>query len=429
MTDLRTGVLIVGAGPAGIAAACTAAESGAQVLLLDDNPESGGQIWRGNAKYHEPGARRWCRRFEQCGARLLSGTRALAPADPGTLLAEQDGKPLRVRFSKLVLATGARELLLPFPGWTLPGVAGAGGLQALIHGGVPIRGQRVVVAGSGPLLLAVAAHLRQMGAEIAAVAEQAALASLIRFAAGLPPGKLVQAIQLRYGLRGVPLLFSAWPIAAEGCGRLRSVELQTRSGRRRFECDYLACGFGLVPNTELAQLFGCALRPRFGTTRFVAVNKWQQTSIPDVLCAGEPTGIGGLDKSLMEGEVAGHVASGLMDRVRNQGAKRTRLDLFTTRLATAFSLREELRQLCLPDTVVCRCEDVPFGQICAHSAWRSAKLQTRCGMGPCQGRICGAALGFLKGWHDASHSVRPPVYPASFGTLASIAAVESTDHS
>ncbi len=277
-----------------------------------------------------------------------------------------------------------------------------------------------------PLLLAVAAHLRRMGAQIAAIAEQAPLSTLIRFAAGLAPEKLVQALQLRFRLRGVPLLFNSWPVAAEGRERLRSVQLQSPSGQLRFECDYLACGFGLVPNTELAQTFGCALRLGFGAPRFVAVNEWQQTSTPNILCAGEPTGIGGLEKSLWEGATAGHIASGAADRVRNTHPQRRRVDLFSARLAKAFALREELRRLCLPDTIVCRCEDARFGQICAHRGWKSAKLQTRCGMGPCQGRICGAALAFLKDWDDACQPVRPPIYPASVGTLATMAAVERT---
>jgi NADPH-dependent 2,4-dienoyl-CoA reductase/sulfur reductase-like enzyme len=164
------------------------------------------------------------------------------------------------------------------------------------------------------------------------------------------------------------------------------------------------------------------MRSGSGGMRFVAVNETQQTSVPDVLCAGEPTGIGGVEKSLFEGAIAGHAAARALDRVQNTGARRRRVNLFSTRLATAFSLRQELRSICLPDTLVCRCEDVSFARICQHPDWRSAKLQTRCGMGPCQGRICGSALAFLKGWQDAASPVRPPIYPASLGTLVSVTA-------
>lgn len=421
MTEVSAEVLIVGAGPAGIAAACAASESGARVLVVDDNPETGGQIWRGDAKRQEHIARGWLARLERSGAAIFCGTRALAAAGANAIIAEKNEEPLRIRFAKLILATGARELWLPFPGWTLAGVAGAGGLQALVQGGAPIEGRRVVVAGSGPLLLAVAAHLRDRGAHIAAVAEQATLGSLLRFAAGLAPAKLLQALQLRSHLRGVPLLYSAWPLAAEGNGRVRAVHLQTPEGRLRVDCDYLACGFGLVPNTELAQLLGCKLRGGCELRGdFVAVDDRQQTSVANVLCAGEPTGIGGVEASLFEGEVAGYTAAGAMHPARHLAARRRRLDLFSARLGAAFSLRDELRGICLPDTIVCRCEDAPYEQICRHSDWRSAKLHTRCGMGPCQGRVCGAALSFLKGWHDAGRQVRPPLFPASVETLASL---------
>src|SRR5579884_1653012 len=179
---MQADVLVVGAGPAGITAACTAAEAGARVVVADDNWSPGGQIWR-NAESggHTKEARRWIERLRASGAQVCSETRVLGPAGPQTLLAEHANKPVFIEWRKIVLATGARELLLPFPGWILPGVTGAGGLQAMVQAGVPVAGRRVVVAGSGPLLLAVAAHLREHGARILAVAEQAPFGSLARF--------------------------------------------------------------------------------------------------------------------------------------------------------------------------------------------------------------------------------------------------------
>lgn len=406
---MQADVVIVGAGPAGIAAACVAAECGASVLLLDDNPAPGGQIWRGGS---EPDARHWIARLEATGAQIRNGVRVLGPVARHALLAEDSSGPLLIDWSKLILCTGARELLLPFPGWTLPGVTGAGGLQALVQGGLPMEGRRVVVAGSGPLLLAVAAHLREHGARIVAIAEQAPFSDLARFAVRLPFGKLIQAVRLRSRLRGVPQLNEAWPIRAEGEGRLSAVHLHTGDGTQPFDCDYLACGFGLVPNVELPLLFGCDLH-----TGFVRVDEQQRTSVADILCAGEPTGIGGLDRSLIEGQIAGHVAAGLPARAKPLLIQRRRFHRFSARLASAFALRAELRQSCKPDTVVCRCEDVPWQRISACSDWRSAKLHTRCGMGPCQGRVCGAAVRFLTGWVSHDHA-RPPLLPASMGTLA-----------
>jgi NADPH-dependent 2,4-dienoyl-CoA reductase/sulfur reductase-like enzyme len=404
----RCRILVVGAGPAGIAAACAAAETVSSVVVLDDNPAPGGQIWRGR---ENP----WTRRVRHSSVRIVSGTRAIALPEAGLLLAEQNGVPLFFRYEKLILATGARELFLPFPGWTLPGVTGAGGLQALAQGGLPVRGNRVVVAGSGPLLLEVAAYLRAGGAVVEAIAEQAPFSRLARFAAKLyrAPAKIGQALELQWRLRGVPFLTEAWPIAAEGGQNLEAVLLRTRAGIRRFACEYLACGFGLIPNIELPALAGCELRDGF-----VAVDEWQQTSAGSVLCAGETTGIGGANRSLVEGRIAGHAAAGARQRAARLFRARARMHRFSADLARCFALREELKHLALPETIVCRCEDVRFESAAGYGDPRGAKLDARCGMGPCQGRVCGPALHFALGWPWPAGHARPPLFPARMATLA-----------
>ena len=144
-------IVIAGGGPAGIAAACNAVESGKRVALVDDTPWLGGQIWRGEqAKPSVPQAQKWIERFCRSGATLLDRTSIVAAPREGVLLAEYIKGPREIHWEKLIIATGARELFLPFPGWTLPGVIGPGGLQALVKNGWPVSGQRVVVAGSGP---------------------------------------------------------------------------------------------------------------------------------------------------------------------------------------------------------------------------------------------------------------------------------------
>ena len=312
----------------------------------------------------------------------------------------------------LILATGARERWAPFPGWTLPNVTGAGGLQALVKSGLPVAGKKVVIAGSGPLLLAVAKYLRDRGADIRLIAEQASRGSLFRFGAGLAAhtGKLKQAVQLRAALFGVPYLTSCWPIAAHGSGKLESVTLQRGAKTWSEPCDYLACGFGLIPNVELPVLLGCWL-DRGG----VFVDAEQQTSVDGVYCAGEVTGIGGVELALVEGEIAGYAAAGQAARSYGRFSARRRHRQFAASVDKTFALRNELRSLPGDDTVVCRCEDVTWGRIRAYSNWREAKLHTRCGMGACQGRVCGSALEFLLGWKP--DSVRPPVLPARVGSL------------
>ena len=411
----RCRILIAGAGPAGIAAACAAAESYESVAVLDDNPAPGGQIWRGEEN-------RWIARLRGCGARVWNQTRVIAILGDGSLLAERDGEPLVFRYEKLIIATGARELFLPFPGWTLPGVTGVGGLQALVHGGLAIAGRRVVVAGSGPLLLAVAAHLRERGAVIEAIAEQAPFNRVARFAIELwrAPGKIAQVIGFEWTLRGVPFYADAWPTGVHGGERVKAVLLQTRRGVRLFPCDYLACGFGLVPNVELAALAGCELRGEF-----VRVDEWQQTSVDGVLCAGEPTGIGGVDRSIVEGRIAGYVAADRRADARKLFATRRRLHGFSDGLARCFALRDELRHLASDETIVCRCEDVKLKNAVAHEGARDARLHARCGMGACQGRVCGPALRFMLGWAESSGHARPPLFPATMNTLAAVGEEES----
>jgi D-hydroxyproline dehydrogenase subunit alpha len=410
MTRDRFDVLVVGAGPAGLAAAARVAENGKRVGLVDDNPEIGGQIWRRSPQEVESSEliRRFLPRFVlQCGYRVFD-----QPA-PGILLAESTQGVSELHYEQLILATGARERFLPFPGWTLPNVLGSGGLQALAKSGLPLAGKRVVVAGSGPLLLAVAAYLRKQAAEVCLIAEQASWPALARFGAGLVwyPEKMKGALALKKQLAGIPFEAGSWPVAAHGNQRVHSVTISCRGKLREIACDYLACGFHLVPNVELARLLGCELE-----AGYVKIDEFQRTTAPQIYCAGEPTGIGGLEAALVEGEIAGLAAVGQAEKARELFGARRKAERFRRSLDRAFQLRAELKTLPRADTLVCRCEDVAYSRLQQHSSWRAAKLETRCGMGPCQGRVCGEATKFLLGWN--TDSIRPPIFPARVGSLA-----------
>lgn len=408
-------VLIVGAGPAGLAAACTAAESNCRVGVVDDNLAAGGQIWRSeHGQPSNPEAAAWLERLRLSPIELVPGTQVIGQIGPGRLLAECRSEPCELRYEQLIVATGARERFLPFPGWTLPGVLGAGGLQAMVKAGMPIEGRQVVVAGSGPLLLAVAAYLHTHGAQVRLIAEQASWLSLARFGLGLlvtQPGKVRQAYALRRTLRNVPYRPGCWPIRAEGDRQLTAVVLSDGKATWTLPCDYLACGFGLVPNLELPLLLGCDVRGGV-----VWVDEMQETSQPGIYCAGEPTGIGGLERSLVEGQIAGYAASGQQEQARRWFAARKKAHRFARFLAVAFALRDGLRRLAEPETIICRCEDVSLERLRLYDSWRPAKLQTRCGMGPCQGRICGGATEFLFGW--SAESIRLPLFPTEVANLA-----------
>jgi NADPH-dependent 2,4-dienoyl-CoA reductase/sulfur reductase-like enzyme len=158
-------------------------------------------------------------------------------------------------------------------------------------------------------------------------------------------------------------------------------------------------------------LLGCRLRKGF-----VQVDESQRTSVPDIFCAGEPTGIGGVDLSLVEGEMAGLAAVGREADARKLFTARRKLRRFARALERTFTLRQELKMLTRVETIVCRCEDVTYDWLKAHKSWRAAKLYTRCGMGACQGRVCGPATQFLFNW--TPDAVRPPIFPTNVNHLA-----------
>jgi NADPH-dependent 2,4-dienoyl-CoA reductase/sulfur reductase-like enzyme len=286
-------------------------------------------------------------------------------------------------------------------------------MQALLKSGMKAGGKRVVVAGTGPLLLAVAAGATKAGARVISVHEQATLGKLAGFGLQVAlsaPGKLLEGAAYRWQTRSAGFRLGSWVVRAEGGERLEQVVVTDGSHEERIACDWLACGFHLVPNLELPQLLGCRVEGGF-----VAVDEMQQSSVAGVACVGELTGVGGLEKALVEGEIAGWAAAGRTDKVRALGARRRAGVRFAARLESAFALRPELRGLADRTTVVCRCEDVTHGALAECKSGREARLHTRCGMGACQARVCGSATEFLYGWQPTSG--RPPVFPARVETL------------
>lgn len=415
-TERPVDIAVIGAGPAGLTAALYAARSGADILVIDAQPGRGGQIWRG-AQADRPGpASDLLRALDACPNVRWQGQTEVAWVedgdDRGLILSSPEGlsrQPAR----RVILATGAVERFLPFPGWTLPGVVGAGALQAMVKSGLEVRGQRLVVAGSGPLLLAVAAGLRKAGAVVLGVAEQASMGSAARFglAAARLGGKANEAAGLAWALRGVPYWPDTYPLRAQGTDRLESVTLR-RAGRDvTLDCDWLAAGFGLVPETRVAALLGCALTD----SGAVRVDAWGRTSVPGVYAAGEVTGVGGVDMARHEGMVSGCAATGQIERLGGAAAASAQHRAFQIALDTAFTLRPELKILPAPDTIVCRCEDVTHATLRGQHSWTEAKLKTRCGMGTCQGRVCGPATETLYGWRFSG--VRPPLVPLPLADL------------
>ena len=408
-------VLVVGGGPAGIAAAARAAESGAKVVMVDQGMRPGGQVWRHRDASELPRlARRWLDRLSRSGARCLArATVTDATSDRVVSVAHDDGSTT-MHARALVIATGARELFIPYPGWTLPGVMGIGGAQALLKGGMRVTGKRVIVAGSGPLILPVAAAMARAGARLAPVLEQASAAALAGFARTLwrHPSKLADGAHYRSAFARTPYRTGSWVARAEGDGRVERVTLT--DGRRSWneECDLLCCSYGLVPNVDLALLLGCAV-----DEGRVVVDPSQRTSLPGIYAAGEPTGVAGELAALTEGEIAGLSAAGDARAADGSLARaRQRWRSFGAQLALSFRPRRELSDLAERDTIICRCEDVPLLRLDPSWSVRQAKLYTRIGMGPCQGGVCGPACHFLFSWPHAR--VRPPLGGPEVGMVA-----------
>jgi NADPH-dependent 2,4-dienoyl-CoA reductase/sulfur reductase-like enzyme len=400
-------VVVVGGGPAGLAAAAAAAEAGRQVLLIDQGRRLGGQIWRHRRSAQLPlEAQALLDRVRTARVTVASEARVLDASSPTSLVVDFRGRVDLQPTEQLILATGAIERFLPFPGWTLPGVTGVGGLQALHKSGLPLTGTRVVLSGSGPLLFPVASSVVGAGARLQLVAEQASRGAWLGFGASLRHdlGKVGLAARYRWSFLGTPFRTGSWILRAEGDERVREVVMSVHGRERRLPCDWLGASFGLVPNTELARLLGCHV-----VGDAIVTDALQQTTIPGVFAVGECTGVKGEGPGIAEGEIAGRAAVG-DSRAASDPSLRQRRDAgrrFAQALARSFAPRAELLALASPETTLCRCEDVRVGAVDPSWTARQAKLWTRVGMGSCQGAVCGEACKLLYGWEG--NSARPPL--------------------
>jgi len=434
----RYHVAVVGAGPAGLAVAATAAAAGCRVALLDAAPAVGGQYWRGR----DPGVR-------LSGVDVMTGS-AVWFASPGFVLHRRGGDP--VAAERLVFATGAYDRTLPFPGWDLPGVVTPGAAQAMLKGcGVPI-GDRVVVAGAGPFLLPVAAGLLEAGVRVVGVYEAGDPTRYARAPAAVAGarGKAREAMSYLAILarHRVPYRTRHAVLAARGVAAVSAVEVGQldRSGAlvpgsvRPVECDAVAVGYGFTPQLELPLALGCATRLDTDGSLVLAVDFAGQTTVPGVYAAGEVTGVGGAALAEVEGRLVGAgvaVATGhrsplsemeLTRLLRRRSALRRFAALMHRVHAPPAGWPEWLTE----NTIVCRCEDVPVRRIRAAvtglgaTDGRAVKALCRPGMGWCQGRICGYPVAELTArWRGrpltaadlAVFAHRPIAQPVRLGDL------------
>ena len=458
-------LVILGAGPGGLAAAVEAARSGVSVTILDENPKPGGQIFR---QFHDgfqvtsPGmlghdygrGQKLLSEFAAVRDRveLLENAMVWALSEGNELAFYRGDASYSVRYKKMVIAAGAYDRPVPFPGWTLPGVFTAGGAQSLVKTQRVLPGENFLLAGTGPLQLALANQITDAGGHVVAIAEAGRIEN--RF--GLLSGALGQwqligdAIHYLYGVRkaGIPLWRNHIIVEARGHGQVEEAVVAEvdRNWRpkhgtyRTLKVDALCVGYGFIPSVELTRLAECEHRYEPLLGGWVPVrNGTMETAVPDVYAVGDCTGIAGSLVAIEEGRIAGLAAAQRLGHLAPIDA-RDRMAPSRERLAGLQRLRKVLDRISAPrpglyelakdDTIVCRCEEITLGEIKAALAddatdMKEVKRMTRMGMGNCQGRMCGPAMQEIiareKGLSPdrIGHlNPRPPVRPIPLGVLA-----------
>ena len=431
---MQRAITIIGAGPAGMAAAVEAVRRGCRVTLVDEGPRPGGQIYRqahpslAGGEFAEPAElarkRRLIAAFQAVIDRIDYRAEATVYAvfPNGEIHLAQGDRTEVLRPDAMIIATGVREQAIPFPGWTLPGVMFAGGAQAMLKAQRVLPGRNAVIAGCGPLPLVVAAQLLRAGGRIAALASLRSLRTMLRHPGSLWSGRHI----LREGLRyertvrraGVLQLTGYVPVRAIGGEHLEAVALARidAEGRvvpgteQRIACDLLAINYGFVANSELVAMTGAEMRrdPLIGGWLPV-IDTFGRTSVPGVFAAGDGAGLRGALVAECDGTIVGAAASvpstavggaTLQAELAETVARRARHLDFQQAVRATLRLPLGLWRLVTDETVVCRCENVRFGEIrealaSGHRSLNAVKRNVRSGMGWCGGRTCLHAIAAL----------------------------------
>jgi NADPH-dependent 2,4-dienoyl-CoA reductase/sulfur reductase-like enzyme len=455
----RHELAVIGAGPAGLAAATTAAGLGLEVALYDDQPRPGGQIYRDVevSPFADPAV--LGEDYRQ-GADLSEAFRASGAAYPPScrvwlLTPERElglldnGQARFVQAERVIIAGGAMERPVPFPGWTLPGVMTAGAGQILLKSAGIVPENAVALAGSGPLLLLLAAQYLRAGIEIAALLDMTPRSNTLSALPHLPAalgavGTLAKGLALKREISraGVRVVKGVTGLRALGEARLEAVAFEAGGRRQKLETGLLLVHFGVIPESNATRSLG--IQHRWDTRQLCwrpVVDAWGSTEVEGYAVAGDGAGIGGALAAEQAGRLAALEAARALGRIdaaeRDRRAAPAKAALARERrvrpfLDQLFQPAPELISRLADDTVVCRCEEVTAGQVreavgqgCTGP--NQLKSFTRCGMGPCQGRQCGATVSQLIGHtlgrpveEVGAYRIRPPLKPISLTQLAAL---------
>ncbi|MGE0498663.1 MAG: FAD-dependent oxidoreductase [Ramlibacter sp.] len=451
-------LVVIGCGPAGMSAALVAADCGLKTLVLDEQPRPGGQIYRNItavppaiAALLGPDYRHGATlasRLVSAGIEVRDRTLVWDVAQDLTVSAQSDGRSFQVRAPQLIAATGAMERPSPLPGWTLPGVLNAGAAQIALKSAFVAPAGRVVLVGDGPLLLLVACQLLDAGASVAALVQTSPAGNRARAAAALAgalgsPGLLAKGLKMLWRLwrARVPMHTGATEVRIEGEAVAQGVSFVAGGARHRLDADMVLLHHGVVPNTQLSRLL--QVRHEWSEAQMAwqpCVDDGYETSLKGFRVAGDGASIAGALAAEARGALAGLAAAQALGRITAEAAHRLARP-WRQKLRQQTRIRPFLDALYRPppwlanpadDAIVCRCEEVTAGRIremvqLGCQGPNQTKFFSRCGMGPCQGRLCGLTVTQLLA-HELGrppldigvYRVRSPLKPIA---LASVAAM------
>jgi len=452
-------LVIIGGGPAGLAAASSAAKSGVDCLLIDEQTTLGGQIYRATETIPEQRAkllgpdyrvgRGLIDEFKQSGADYLPNTtiwNLSADREIGLL---REGQASLIRAKQVIIATGAMERPVPFSGWTLPGVMTAGAGQILLKSSGLLPNEGVVLAGTGPLILLLAWQYLQAGVIIKAILDMAPANNIWRALPHLPNALLAHhyilkglryQLQLKYA--SVPLFKSVSNLRAIGNDSIETVEFVYGRGKKCIETPLLLTHFGVIPDSYLSRCTGC--KHEWDSSQLCwrpVTDEWGNTTLDGIQIVGDGSGIGGAVAARHAGRLAGLESAKVLGKI---GAQQRDKEAQADRQWLKYDLRIRpflQKFFCPPtelmtspenETLICRCEEITASTIrdaiqAGHRDTNQIKFFTRCGMGPCQGRQCDNALsqfvakelGANVGEIEA-YRIRPPIRPLTIEQLATL---------